>query len=289
MEELNKFADKAYNILNNKETQTIYNRSKKIISTLFNKDKECDLNTIIFRLTLIDSYYSTQINSKRLFGIEDLAKEIYRISENKDKIIINKCDLFLNDLNANSEIKSLIESKKYGINKIGKDAGHAVSLISKYLYFLMEYNFPIYDSLAKKSYEKIKSKYQNLKLPEIDKKNCNSYFEGLKKLNSVSRINNFNKLDNLLWLIGKITSGSLSLIIDRINYVNLVEEAEVETKVKNIKTKWKNNKDKLDKINIDEIIRKFIKNNKNLNKIIKDKELIEFINFSFGFNNNNNI
>ncbi|OFX26566.1 MAG: hypothetical protein A2033_08720 [Bacteroidetes bacterium GWA2_31_9] len=71
MEKLKEYAELAHNILNENGTiaetsaETNYLQSKNIISSFFDKKKNGDLKTVISRLTLIDSYYSTQINSKR--------------------------------------------------------------------------------------------------------------------------------------------------------------------------------------------------------------------------------
>jgi len=283
--ELKDFATKAYNILHN--NKTIYSRSKEIISSLFQNDKEYNLDLVIFRLTLIDSYYSTQINSKRLFGIDELADEIVRISNGSDAVLINKCEEFLKAPYSTNDIKDLFQHQKYGIHKTGEPAGQAPSLISKYLYFLMKYKFPIYNNLAIDSYNKIKSKYE-FDIQKLKKEFDISYFDNLKQLNICSGINNYEKLDNLLWLLGKITQGSLSIIIDMNTYVELTQKANVNTKIANIKAKNSKEKDKRkkDKRNVDDLIREYISNDiNNLNEIFKDKDLIKFFEYSLQLKN----
>jgi len=55
--EIKEYTDLAFNIL---ERDTNYVRGKKTISDVFKVDRENRFETIIFRLTIIDSYYSTQ-------------------------------------------------------------------------------------------------------------------------------------------------------------------------------------------------------------------------------------
>ena len=89
-------ANKAYRILHKtgSSAESNYGRSKRIITSLFNMTEENYIETVISRLTLIDSYYSTQINSKRLFGIDEIAHEIVRISDNSE-VLSKKCTAFL--------------------------------------------------------------------------------------------------------------------------------------------------------------------------------------------------
>lgn len=63
-----KYSSLANKILNN---ETRYKTNKAIISEVFTMNNP---NKVQFRLTVIDSYYSTQM-SKRLYGIEDIANE----------------------------------------------------------------------------------------------------------------------------------------------------------------------------------------------------------------------
>src|SRR5690606_32084798 len=113
---------------------------------------------VILRLTVIDSYYSTQMN-KRIFGIEDIANKIEEFKT--DDFLKKQCEIFLdNPTKSNSDISRLFEDK-FGIHKNGNESGQAASLISKYLYFLMDYKFPIFDSLAIESYKTL-IKYNNL-------------------------------------------------------------------------------------------------------------------------------
>jgi hypothetical protein len=45
----------------------------------------------------------------------------------------------------------------------------------------------------------------------------------MNTLNKASEINDFDKLDNLLWLVGKILKGNFSLILNEETYSELVK------------------------------------------------------------------
>ena len=290
MKDLKYYADKAYKILHKTGTsaETNYGRSKRIITSLFSMSEENYIETVISRLTLIDSYYSTQINSKRLFGIDEIAHEIVGISDSS-KILIKKCTEFLISPYDSKDIRGLFEHKNYGIHKDGKLAGQAPSLISKYLYFLMKYQFPIYDTLAISSYKKLKLKYNNLhQIPELNEKFAVSFFDGMKQLNNITGIKDYGKLDNLLWLLGKITEGSLSIIIDRPSYEKITENSRVADFFDYLIEKNKQNGSKNNKITPDEVIRDYLMNyvQDDLNKLFDDEDVTDFFIFSLQFCDN---
>ena len=141
MKSLKFYAELAHQILNS-ETQYISN--KKIISELFGQRPSGDFKSIVKRrITVIDSYYSTQM-SKRLYGIDELAEAI---SKYTDDVLKYETTKFLKNPKGDTVI-NLLFSKHYGIDKAGKSFGKSISLISKYLYFLNDFEFPIYDSLG---------------------------------------------------------------------------------------------------------------------------------------------
>jgi hypothetical protein len=210
---LAKIALTAFDILN---TDTDYVHAKNLIKTYFNKEETNKKDQIFMRLTLIDGFYSTQLN-KRLFGIEDLVDSIYKIAKT-DKELIELALNFIEKPQRNALFKLICE-KEYGINKKGESFGKASSLITKYLYFLTNYKFPIYDGLVKVIYPKISTKHFSKNLPSIGQDCSLDFFIGIKKLNEESGINSFDKLDNLLWLSGKIQNNSYQLILSKFNYI----------------------------------------------------------------------
>lgn len=190
------------------KANTPYIEQRNLISDIFKKTEN-----ILVRLTIIDSLYSTQMN-KRLYGLDDLANEIG--NRDWDKEIQN-----FKDNKKPNEISALLD-KKYGIQKSGREAGQSRSLISKYIYFATDYNFPIEDSLVKKVLNAVLKCFGYSEI-DIDKKDI------LRELiifcdNKEIKYSDF---DNLLWLLGKIKGGSLSLIVDKEKYKKIIEKLEL--------------------------------------------------------------
>ncbi len=248
---LNKLSILAQSILTQK---TRYKSNKEIISRVFKMEHE---DKIMFRLTVIDSYYSTQMN-KRLYGLEDIAIALSAFKD--DEELRNEANKFL-DNPKEGKIKALFDST-YGFDKQAKKSKKAISLVSKYLYFLMDYQFPIYDNLGLVSYKLLANKFPTLKLNKTI--NEANYFQLMIKLNQVSGINCFNTLDNLLWLMGKINEGSFSILMNKEKYETLVSPLHIPEKTKS-KT-------------IDDIIRAYIrKNYRTLDFTDEEKVFFEFV------------
>ena len=125
-----------------------YAKEKAFITRCFLSQLENQFDKVKLRLHLIDSLYSTQMN-KRYYGLEELAESI---AQYNDEALILETHNLLNG--QNSEILGALFTGKYGYNSVGQKQKKAVSLISKYLYFLTNYQFPIYDSLVKIAYPK---------------------------------------------------------------------------------------------------------------------------------------
>lgn len=265
MSTLKYYADLSNEIL---ENSADYKEGKKLIYTFFDKkDKELTLDKIKLRLIIIDTIYSTNMN-RRLFGINDLAEKILSISKKSDYILIDKINNFIFNKTEEKEIKEiLVES--FGISKLGKEKGIATSLLSKYFYFLLEFKFPIYDSLVKGYLPKINDKFQCI--PALNLKNNKiTYFKTIIEFNQNSEIEDFNKLDNLCWLFGKVNKGSFSLILTKDKYSKLIDSI-------NFSSDSKSN-------NIDIKIREALK--KNIpSDIFKEKE-VEFIKWALSHNAN---
>jgi hypothetical protein len=222
-------AELAHNILN---SETQYLSNKEIISALFESNSNSNFESVVKnRITIIDSYYSTQM-SKRLYGIDELA---HNLAQYPDDTLKTEAAKFLNNPNKDCLIKSFF-SKEYGIDKSGKPFGKAISLISKYLYFLNDGNFPIYDSLAIDSYKLLK---KNSLITTKTTINEDNYFDYINQLNSVTNINDYEKLDNLLWLLGKLYKGSFAILMTKEKYESLVVDLSVQ--LKNVESKQKDN------------------------------------------------
>jgi len=135
---IKKLCNNASKILN----KTAYKTNKDTIDTLFRRKKNEveNKNTIIMRLRLIDSCYSTNM-AKNPGGFDVLANKI-----EKNKKLLYDLDEFLKGDGEDID-NGLLElfCSKHGKNR-------TTSLISKYAYFLTGHEFPIYDRLVSKCY-----------------------------------------------------------------------------------------------------------------------------------------
>lgn len=208
---------------------------KNAITLLFEKTKEETAMDIFLRLAIIDSTYSTQM-TRRYYGLEELSNAIFLIKQNNPNKSL--AELFINYLNnrditpfeytnKENDSKTNLFSEKYGIGKDGEDKGISISLISKYAYFETKGIFPIYDSIACEMIPLIwkrcafSGKYpslsENTNLSGTEK--LNRFLDTLDafKKNLGEQINN-DHLDRLLWFVGKIIRGNLSLVLSRKDY-----------------------------------------------------------------------
>lgn len=247
------------------ESNTGYSFNKKIIhNSFFSKNQNLRLEDVKLRLIVIDSTYSTQMG-RRLFGFSDLAREILKISENSDLILKDKLTNYLQDFTKNNEIDKIL-TMPFGLKKSGVKAGVATSLISKYFYFVSNFQFPIYDSLIKNSLPIINKKYKVLNNLHFGNRNSRSlYFETILAFNKKSGIYNIDRLDNLCWLFGKIVKGSFSLVIKKSEYLDLIDRVDTFKK---------------DSKEIDKNIHCYLSAN-TPPKDLFSKELIEFIEFVY--------
>jgi hypothetical protein len=261
MNDLKKYADIAWEILNN---ETPYLRDKKVIQDFFkNPNLKFEQDSIITQLTIIDSYYSTNL-SKRYYGKEDIAKKMCSIAKGFEELR----QLFENfAINPENDYIITLFKDKYGISKTGEDFGQAISIISKYAYFLTEGNFPIFDSIVCEVYPLIMRK-------SISQNNIVPFITSMNELSQKSNINNYDKLDNLLWLIGKIRRGNYSLILNKKNYKELIKPVFSDKTGDEKKSKSSD----LDKLIKNEVEKSYEK----LSGIFSEN-LIDFIKFSLSF------
>lgn len=199
-----------------------YAKEKAFITRCFHNQLENQFDKVKLRLHLIDSLYSTQM-SKRHYGIEELAESLANYT---DETLKEEASKYV--IKNQSEILNKLFLQKYGYNSMGEKQKKAVSLISKYLYFLTNYQFPIYDSLVKAAYpivilqHQLKTNYS--KITDIN------FVKALSELNQISKIENYEKLDNYLWYSQKKAIESYSLIYSKEEHLN---------KIKNSDTNWK--------------------------------------------------
>lgn len=258
------------------ENDTQYLQGKELINDIFQYTSDnYSKGSIVSRLTIIDSYYSTQM-SKRYFGLEDIADKIWSISCNEIEISNILIDFAINP--QNKEIVKLFNSS-YGIRKNGTPVGKAVSLLTKYAYFQTNYKFPIYDSLVMKMLPIYCNQYFQHEFLKSDFKfsNIQLFLKSINKFDRLSQINNYNQLDNLLWLSGKILDGNLSLILDKSEYIKLAKVVSVETYQKEL-----NKIGKEVNRNFSKRILEYLRfKNTDLRKTISNQKLIKFIDYVF--------
>ena len=81
--------------------------------------------------------------------------------------------------------------------------------------------------------------------------NEENYFELINNINLASSINNYEKLDNLLWLIGKLSKVSYSILMNKAKYLKLIESEEIKIELQKPENKMSSAKN--------EVFRNYIK------------------------------
>lgn len=184
----------------------------------------CITQTLVMqRLSLIDLFYSTSLNRYGQFGIYELAYQICELSKNDngqsfDHVLAAKAQAFVNSPLSTPKLCIELFDKSYAIPD-----KKAVSIISKYLFFLLEAQkspdgFPIYDSIVMNLLPKIGSK---IGIPIVLKniKDITQYIAAIKNVAQALGIRPrngrsvFGVLDFFLWRIGKVGELSFSLLL----------------------------------------------------------------------------
>jgi len=205
---------------------SLYESDKNAIATIFETiPDKYSYSSILIKLTVIDSMYSTQMG-RRYYGLDELAKALLELhSRNNLEVkfaLLAEGKLTKNDFKINDGKSNLFE-ECYGIGKDGTAKGTAVSLITKYAYFETKGHFPIFDSIAREMYPRIwmycgfdKQECPNQKsLLELE-----TFISAINRLKSLICVNNltYDDIDRLLWTTGKIIRGNLSLVLSRDEY-----------------------------------------------------------------------
>lgn len=200
-----------------------FQRNKKFIKVLFKMQPNSIITKeeiIRNRLIVIDNLYSTNLK-KRYLGIDDL---VNFFNKDEKQILANfqGClDVFVEGVFPNN----------IGCDSNGNDSGSANSLITKYVYYLSNYNYPIFDSLARKSYFSISNRYNEIvKYTEYKLNDISCFLKAITELkkiiNKLDTSITFSDIDNFLWLYGKLNNShsttSYSLLgKDKIDYQQL--------------------------------------------------------------------
>lgn len=215
-----------------KKDESGYSLGKSTILKVFKATDGYSHEDILARLTLIDSMYSTQM-SRRYYGLEELAVALADVHNGKN---LEEAFLdFLKDKNLkpfelrnSKKVKTNLFIEKYGIGKNGEDKGSAVSLISKYAYFETKFKFPIYDSIVREMYPRVWNYcgFPKSEMLEFKYNDMTSFVEMINLM--ISKFNstyvNYDSLDRVLWYVGKIYRGNLSLVLSRKEYDAFAEK-----------------------------------------------------------------
>lgn len=253
-----------------------FSADKDAILKIFANTKDNKKEDVLIRLTLIDSMYSTQM-SRRYYALEELAEALVEIARNNEikslflafsKNPEKNCNEFNFGKNKN------LFSECYGIGKDGSDKGVAISLISKYAYFLTGFRFPIYDSIACEMYPLVWH-YCGFgdecpKLIATENGRIQGELTMILFVNAINKLlvhldcdgATYDLLDRFLWFVGKIRRGNLSLVLSRHEYeetMNLYPAKEVITLNKRGKEKKSIEYFNIERVDLNEF--KFLKNN----------------------------
>ena len=215
-----------------KKNESGYSLGKSTILKVFKATDGYSHEDILARLTLIDSMYSTQM-SRRYYGLEELAVALADVHNRKNLEeafldFLKDKDLKPFELRNSKKVKTNLFIEKYGIGKNGEDKGSAVSLISKYAYFETKFKFPIYDSIVREMYPRVWNYcgFPKSEMLEFKYNDMTSFVEMINLM--ISKFNstyvNYDSLDRVLWYVGKIYRGNLSLVLSREEYDAFAEK-----------------------------------------------------------------
>ena len=215
-----------------KKDESGYSLGKSTILKVFKATDGYSHEDILARLTLIDSMYSTQM-SRRYYGLEELAVALADVHNRKNLEeafldFLKDKDLKPFELRNSKKVRTNLFIEKYGIGKNGEDKGSAVSLISQYAYFETKFKFPIYDSIVREMYPRVWN-YCGFPKSEILEFKYNDMTSFVEMINlMISKLNstyvNYDSLDRILWYVGKIYRGNLSLVLSRKEYDAFAEK-----------------------------------------------------------------
>ena len=223
------------------EQQFSYVQQRAMINQIFatTSGDNCNIQSIMLRLIVIDSLYSTNA-AYSYFSFEEMAKAIKRLG-NENEV----ADYFYSIATGGNDDKNLF-STNYGIRKNLKNGSKQMSLMSKYAYYVLLQNpsdyplgFPIYDSLAIKMYPKVCKKVSIIEPQKItESTSIKKYIELLNTLRKkiFSNTDLFNEyqqydlLDAYLWRMGKLDEGNYSLLFNKDDYEKFITNIGLSAK-----------------------------------------------------------
>ncbi len=192
------------------EDEVLYEIDKKAIygAVLPNRNKRYSRWEIYRILTLIDNLYSTYMQQTS-FALRDLACAIYDLQQH-DTLWNCFEGYLINKTYANNRVSNLFINQ-YGVKTDGQSGQKAISLITKFAYFITDLQFPIYDSLVRMMLPLVwqKAGYTPLLKPQKTLKDIVPYITAIDNLinnlfGNVNRADYYDAVDYILWRVGKI-------------------------------------------------------------------------------------
>lgn len=216
-----------------------YNNQRVLISQLFTNG-EYNVGTILLRLTVVDSLYSTNA-AYSYFSFDEMAEMIMKLGGEEDAR-----NYFYGIARGKKDEKGLF-CEPYGIQKNLAEGSKQMSLLSKYAYYCLlqvpqryPLGFPIYDRLAKETYP-IVCKMLGIvpieKLPPLETPSIEKYVRCLDQLRqelfSTKRdlfygYQQFDILDAYLWRMGKFNDGNMSLLVGWKEYEQFIRNLKLQ-------------------------------------------------------------
>lgn len=216
-----------------------YNSQRVLINQVF-RTGEYNKGTIILRLTVIDSLYSTNA-AYSYFSFDEMAERIAALgNEEEARNYFYSVALLGKD-------KKKLFCEEYGIQKNLAEGSKQMSLLSKYAYYCLlqvpqkyPLGFPIYDRLAKETYP-IVCKMLGIvpieKLPPLETPSIEKYVRCLNQLRQelfgpktdlFNDYQQFDILDAYLWRMGKFNDGNMSLLVGWKEYEQFVRNIKLQ-------------------------------------------------------------
>ena len=211
-----------------------YNDQRTLIKGIFNGGPDYSRGSVMLRLVVIDSLYSTNAGYS-YFAFDEMAENIFALGEEEE----SASDYFYRVALTGMDDCRLF-SEPYGIKKNLGEGSKQMSLLSKYAYYCLMKNgdkyplgFPIYDSLAKSVYPGV-CQMMGIRphaLPSMNTPDIKTYVLALSELKTALfgdtreqffGFQQYDLLDAYLWRLGKLESGNLSLLLGREDYVKFV-------------------------------------------------------------------
>ena len=200
------------------------------------------ISLILNRLALIDNMYSTQMRM-RPYGIGELAEVISLFGSDSQLRALFTAFLIDHDIARFGFLKSKMKlyrdgrrntasnlfTEGFGVESSRASSKRAWSLITKYAYFLTSNNFPIYDSLVKRMIPIFwKLSLRGIPLPDYQK-SIIDYITVIDRLRAALGGLSYDELDYLLWSVGKILKGNLSLVLSMEDYLLAPKKYDMKT------------------------------------------------------------